>query len=130
MKKHLFLTLIYILWFAAVHAQTKTTEPDSNQVYTAVQEPATFPGGNAKFEEFIKTNQHKPDVSANARGGEIVTFVIEKDGSISSIQILRSLGDAYDAETLRLLKLSPKWVPAKQNGHLIRMLYTVAVKFN
>lgn len=108
----------------------KWTEPATELVFTAVQEPPTFPGGIAKMYEFIKSNIVKPNVAPQGdKSREIISFIVEKDGSLSDIYALWSLGDAYDAEAIRVLKLSPKWDPGKQNGNAVRVMYALPVDF-
>ncbi|BAU54616.1 TonB family protein [Mucilaginibacter gotjawali] len=104
-----------------------TEEVDPNHIFTSVEKIPEFPGGIAKFLQFIKDHQ-KLKIGLNGKGGRvIVLFVVEKDGSLSDIKIARGFSPEYDAEALRLLKLMPKWIPGIQNGRRVRVQYPVAI---
>lgn len=113
----------------AVRAQTK---PDTLAIYSAVEIQASFPGGLNEFAGFLAKNIRYP---AEARqkgiqGRVYLTFVIERDGSLSDIKVIRGVSADIDAEAIRVLKISPKWIPGKQYGVTIREQYTVPISFN
>ena len=85
-----------------------------------------YPGGYEKFNTFILKNLHAP---AGAHGRVVVQLTIEKDGQLTNAKILGSIGKAADNEVLRVVKLSPKWVPAKLNGKPIRSKVVVPFVF-
>jgi protein TonB len=91
--------------------------------------PPQFPGGEKAFYTFLGKNLKWPDSSIDAQGKVLVSFYIEKDGQLTNFKIERSLGALFDNEAIRVLKKSPKWIPAKQNGRPIRYKYTVPVNF-
>ena len=105
--------------------------PDTNAIYTAVQQPPSFPGGNTAFNVFVNSNIKYPKMAhQNAVSGRVyVSFVVERDGSLSDLKVLRSPEDDLSAEAIRILKLSPKWIPGKQNNVTVRVSYTVPVSF-
>jgi len=86
-----------------------------------------YPGGINKFHVFLKKNYVAPKeaVENEAYGGVFVNFVIEKDGSLSNIKVLRDFGYKSGEELVRVLKLSPNWKPAIKNGYRVRCLYSV-----
>ncbi|MNL60417.1 Gram-negative bacterial tonB protein [compost metagenome] len=59
-----------------------------------------------------------------------MTFIIEKDGSLSDIKVLRDIGHGTGAEAIRVLKMSPKWIPGKQNNNVVRTLFSIPVSVN
>ena len=80
-----------------------------------------FQGGIQKFNEFFYSNFKMP--MEGIKGKIVVIFIIEKDGSLSNIKVLRGLG--LEKEVKQILKMAPKWNPGMQNGKLVRTLYAV-----
>ena len=105
---------------------------DDSEVYTgAVEVLPEYPGGTAAMFEFIQKNVKYPE-SAKEKGIEgkvYVQFVVEKDGSLSSFQVLRGVSEDIDAEAIRVLKSMPKWKPGMQDGEPVRVQYTMPFKF-
>jgi protein TonB len=115
--------------------QTKIDLADStsNLVFTVVEKMPTFPGGEKKMAKFIKKNiKHPPAAYKEGRAGICyITFIVEIDGSLSGIRVLKgaSGGADLDEEALRVIKLMPKWKPGKQNGHIVRVVYNLPIRF-
>lgn len=103
----------------------KTNE---NQFSTAngIESKPNFAGGTRSFYEFIAKNYRTPDVEG-LRGKVIVSFVIEKDGSIVDVKVIKDLGYGTGAEAIRVLKLSPKWNPGMQYGKPVRVMYSLPI---
>jgi len=104
--------------------------PDTT-IYSNVEQKPEFPGGDEAFLKFIADNLHYPD-SAKAKGiqGRVfVTFVVEFDGSISNVNILRGIGGGCDEEAVRVMKMMPAWVPGMQRGEPVRVQYNLPIKF-
>jgi protein TonB len=98
--------------------------------YVMEQMPV-FSGGEAALMEFLKQNIHYPD-SAHKKGiqGKVmVRFAIETDGSISEINVVRSIDPLLDAEAVRVIKLMPKWKTGMQNGEAVRCYFTMPISF-
>ncbi|WP_306353980.1 energy transducer TonB [Flavobacterium sp. '19STA2R22 D10 B1'] len=89
-----------------------------------------FPGGMAKFYAYVAKNFKTPEVSSDLKGRVIVNFVVEKDGSLSDINVIRDLGFGTGKEAIRILKASPKWNPGIQNGRPVRVLYSLPIVVN
>ncbi|MES2064121.1 MAG: TonB family protein [Bacteroidota bacterium] len=106
-------------------------EIDSKPIFTAVEQVPTFPGGDAAFGKFLAVNTIYPKAAreSNIQGRVIVRFIVEKDGSLTGIKVLRGIGYGADEEALRVLKLSPKWNPGIQNGRTVRVEYSVPINF-
>ena len=102
---------------------------DENKIYTVVGVQPEFPGGMMKFHEFFRTNFKMPE-SVGEGGKVFVSFVVEKDGSLSNIKAIRDLGFGAGAEVIRVLKKSPKWIPGQLNGKPVRVQYTIPFSIN
>jgi periplasmic protein TonB len=137
--KHLYLILIGLLLSANVAFAQKTdtnkvvitTATADDVVYTSVETLPEFPGGIQQFVGFLSSNIHYP-VAARKKGIQgrvIITFIIEKDGSLSNIKVARGIGGGCDEEALRVMNLSPKWKPGMQNGQAVRVAYSVPISF-
>ncbi|RWY49188.1 M56 family metallopeptidase [Mucilaginibacter gilvus] len=109
-------------------------EIDTNKkstVYTAVQDQPRFPGGIEAFPKYLAKTIKYPKIARehNVHGRVILTFVVEKDGSLSDIKVLRGIGSGCDEEAVRAVKASPKWIAGKQGGKKVRVQYSVPVNF-
>lgn len=102
---------------------------DENQVYNSagLEILPSFPGGKVKLYQFIDDNYKKSNKKPTHQGKLYATFIIEKDGSLSDIKVLRDIGFGTGEELIRVLKLSPKWKPGKQKGKEVRTLYSIVI---
>ncbi|MET3978417.1 TonB family protein [Mucilaginibacter sp. UYP25] len=107
-------------------------EENKNQIFSAVEQSPSFPGGQTAFSQYLAKNIKYPAeaVKNKVEGRSVLTFVVEKDGSLSDIKVIRSLGSGTDEEAVRVLKGSPKWKPGVQNKRLVRVQYSVPVAFS
>lgn len=103
---------------------------EENQVYNTagLEVKPEFPGGQEALESFLKNNYQK--TQKDLKGKVYATFIIEKDGSLSDIKILRDIGYGTGTEAIRVLKKSPKWTPGKQNNKVVRVLYSIPIVIN
>ena len=126
MKKILFL-VIAIFAIQIVLAQ-ETTSGSADNVYntTTVDVKPQFSGGYEAFYEFIRKNYKMPKVE-KLEGKVYVTFVIEKDGNLDEIRVLRDIGYGTGQEAIRVLELSPKWNPAEKNGQKVRCQFSIPI---
>ena len=101
------------------------------EIFQIVEEMPSFPGGEAKLMEFVAKNIKYPQIARETgiQGRVFVGFVVEPDGSISNVKLLRGLGGGCDEEAVRIVKSMPKWKPGKQHGKLVRVSYTLPVLF-
>lgn len=88
--------------------------------------PPTFPGGITEFYNFVGKN-YRVSKSAKLKGRVVVEFIIEKDGSLSNLTILKDIGSKSGKEALRVLKKSPKWIPGETNGKVVRSKFTLPI---
>ena len=103
----------------------------SNKVFDVVEEMPHFPGGAAALQAFLSSNTKYPVVAQEngVQGRVIVSFVVERDGSITDVRVVRSVDPSLDREATRVVKSMPRWSPGKQNGSAVRVKYTVPVVF-
>lgn len=104
---------------------------DNADIVTNVQRNASFPGGQQAFLDYLWFNMEYPAQARqkNIQGKVFCTFVVEKDGSITGIKVLRGIGGGADEEAVRVLQSMPKWNAGIQNGALVRQQYTVPISF-
>lgn len=86
-----------------------------------------FPGGIHKFYKFMNFNTKYPDKELNVEGEVFVTFIIEKDGSLTDIEVLSDAGYGTGNEAIRVLKKCPKWNPGKINNEHVRVFYSATL---
>jgi len=101
---------------------------DDNNIYNTagIEVKPDFPGGMAKFYKFVGNNYRSPEEEGLA-GKVYVTFVVEKDGSLTDIKVVRDIGFGTGKEAIRVLKSCPKWNPGEQNGKKVRVLYSLPI---
>lgn len=116
---------------SAQQPQTGVKANTEEQVFTVVEEMPEYPGGMSEFMKFIAQNIKYPAdaLQGKVEGRVIARFVVCKDGSISDIEIMRSVSPSLDAEAVRVLKLMPKWKPGRQRGRAVPVKFTVPVTF-
>lgn len=105
--------------------------PEETKVFEVVEQMPTFPGGDAALMSFLNKNIKYPVIAEEngIQGRVIATFVVERDGSITDVRVVKSVDPSLDKEAVRVLKSMPKWIPGKQNGSAVRVKYTVPVTF-
>lgn len=104
---------------------------EETKVFTVVEQMPMFPGGDAALMSYLANNIHYPTVAAEngVQGRVVVGFVVERDGSITDVRILRGVDPSLDREAMRVVKSMPRWTPGKQNGSAVRVKYQVPVAF-
>ncbi|PRY05739.1 protein TonB [Pontibacter ummariensis] len=112
---------------------TATRELNTSQAYAYVEEMPAFKGGEAALLGFLGQHIRYPEAAQKAgiEGLTVVSFVVETDGSVTSVQTIKSLSTETDQEAARVVKLtSGSWTPGKQDGEPVRVQYTLPVKFS
>lgn len=104
---------------------------EAEKVFDVVEQMPTFPGGNEALFAFLSKNIRYPAVAEEngVQGRVIVTFVVERDGSITDVKVIKSVDPSLDKEAMRLVKSMPNWIPGKQNGQAVRVKFTLPVTF-
>ena len=101
------------------------------KVVDVVEQMPSFPGGPSALMQYLSSNIKYPVVAEEngVQGRVVCTFVVEKDGSITDVRVVKSVDPSLDKEAVRVVKSMPKWIPGKQNGSAVRVKYTVPVTF-
>ncbi|MDP4281678.1 MAG: energy transducer TonB [Bacteroidota bacterium] len=101
------------------------------EIFTVVEEQPSYPGGDESRIRFLQENIKYPEEAKElgVQGKVFVTFVVEVDGSISDVRVLRGIGSGCDEEAIRVVKSMPKWVPGKQRGVPVRVQFNLPIKF-
>lgn len=101
------------------------------EIFQIVEEMPAFPGGEAKLMEYVGKNVKYPQIARESgiKGRVFVSFVVEPDGSVSNVKVLRGIGGGCDEEAMRVVKAMPKWKPGKQRGKAVRVSYMLPVNF-
>lgn len=104
---------------------------EENKVFDVVEQMPSFPGGPAALMKYLSENMRYPAVAEEngIQGRVTVQFVVEKDGSVTDVRTMKSVDPALDREAERVVKSMPKWIPGKQNGSAVRVMYYVPVVF-
>ncbi|MBR0177034.1 MAG: M56 family metallopeptidase [Bacteroidales bacterium] len=106
-------------------------KPDKNGVYQIVEEMPQFPSGETKMMEYIAKNINYPQEARDKgiEGRVFIGMVIEKDGSVSNVRVLRGIGGCCDEEAVRVISSMPKWKPGKVGGEPVPVSYMLPVNF-
>ena len=114
-----------------VIAQPEPPKEEETKVFDVVEVMPSFPGGQGALFEWLSKNIKYPVVAEEngVQGRVIVTFVVERNGSITDVQVVKSVDPSLDKEAVRVVKAMPHWIPGKQNGSAVRVKFTVPVTF-
>lgn len=101
------------------------------EIFVFVEENPSYPGGEAARLEYLQKNIKYPVVAREngTQGTVYLTFVVEKDGRVTDVKVLRGIGSGCDEEAERVVKAMPKWTPGKQRGKSVRVQYNMPIKF-
>lgn len=112
---------------------TEIEEEDVEEtIYVVVEEEPDFPGGMEALLKYLQDNIQYPQLAKenNITGKVFVTFVVEKDGRVTQVKLLRDIGGGCGNEAMRVVKAMPKWKPGKQQGRPVRTQFNLPVVFN
>ena len=103
----------------------------SDKVYDVVEQMPSFPGGPSALMEYLHDHVKYPVVAQEngVQGRVVVSFIVERDGSITDVRVVRSVDPSLDREAQRVVSSMPRWTPGKQNGSAVRVKYNVPVSF-
>ncbi len=104
---------------------------DEDKIFLVVEQPATFPGGMEALNKFLQRNIHYPSTARRmgVDGRVFVQFVVDKEGKIGDIQVIKGLSADCDKEAIRLIQMMPAWQPGKQNGRPVRSRFVLPIYF-
>lgn len=112
-------------------AEVAKEEVDEDVVFTVVEQQAEFPGGMEALVKFLQKNVKYPAIARRmgVEGSVFVSFVVDKAGAISDIQIVKGISAECDKEAVRVVGMMPPWKPGKQNGKSVKSRFVLPVKF-
>ena len=105
--------------------------PEADGAFDVVEKMPEFPGGIGELMKFLSMTVKYPEAAekAGTQGRVVVSFIVEKDGSVSNAKVQKSVSEELDAEALRVVNAMPKWTPGKQKGQAVRVKYTIPISF-
>lgn len=123
--------LFLLLAFPILSYAQQRQENIDDKIYDVVEQPPTYPGGMAALMQYLSAHIKYPEqaVKEGLQGKVTVSFVVESDGAISNVSILRGADPLLDKEAIRVVASMPKWIPGKQNGKYVSVKYFVPVVF-
>jgi protein TonB len=106
-------------------------EAVTEEIFVVVEEQPEYPGGNAAMMQFLSDNIRYPVIAQEngIQGRVICNFVVERDGSITDVQVVRGVDPSLDREAVRVIQQMPRWKPGKQRGQAVRVRFTLPVVF-
>jgi protein TonB len=106
-------------------------EVEEEQIFTVVESMPEFPGGRKELMKYLAQNIKYPPYAKEAgiQGRVFINFVVETDGSITNVKVLRGIGGGCDEEAVRVVENMPKWKPGMQRGKPVRVSFNLPVKF-
>lgn len=112
--------------------QEEEAEVEEQQIFMVVENAPAFPGGDIARQKFLQDNIRYPQMARESgiQGTVYVSFVVERDGSVTDVKILRGIGGGCDEEALRVIMNMPKWEPGKQRGKPVRVQFNMPIKFS
>ncbi len=104
---------------------------DTDVPFVVVEQMPSFPGGDAALMKYLSDNIRYPVIAAESgiQGRVILQFVVNRDGTIVDIEVVRSIDRSLDAEAVRVVSNMPRWTPGRQRGRTVRVKYTLPVNF-
>ena len=119
--------LVLLFSFMTSTAQTKK----NNMVFDIVEVMPQYPGGQIAMLKYLMENIKYPKqiMEEGIQGRVTVSFIVEKDGRVSNVRLLRSVQPSLDKEAIRVVKSMPKWTPGKQNGKPVRVRFNLPIMF-
>jgi len=116
-------------YIAPVREEEESAE--EAQIFMVVESMPEYPGGEPALYKFLAENIKYPQMAKESgiQGRVFVTFVVERNGSVTDVRVLRGIGGGCDEEAIRVVKSMPTWTPGKQRGKSVRVQYNLPVKF-
>lgn len=114
--------------YGVTERKTEETPKEDNNIYNTagIEIKPDYPGGMQEFYRYVGKEYRVPKVK-DLQGKIFVTFIVEKDGSITNVKVLRDIGFGTGDEAIRVLENSPNWIPGQLNGKTVRVLYSLPI---
>lgn len=128
MKKLIVMLVLAVLCSTSAMAQIVVVD---EEIFLVVENEPEFPGGEDSLYAYIARNIKYPETAKKEKieGRVFVTFIVEKDGQVSSVKLLRDIGGGCGEEAIRVVKSMPKWKPGTQRGNPVRFRFNLPVSF-
>lgn len=117
--------------YVPVEINNEEEEIEEQQIFMVVESMPEFPGGEAALTKYLFDNIEYPQMAKESgiQGRVFVTFVVERDGNVTDVRVLRGIGGGCDEEAIRVVKGMPNWTPGKQRGKPVRVQFNLPIKF-
>ena len=131
MKKFIIMALMAVFGLTTVSAQKTVVAKKNQKVFDVVEQMPEYPGGQAALFVYLSKNIKYPaDAEKKKVEGKVfVTFVVDSDGKITDVSLLKKVFPSLDAEAIRVISAMPNWIPGRQKGQAVRVKYTVPIMF-
>lgn len=125
------LSVLAILFTINTTAMAQNKKTSNDKVFEKVEDMPEFPGGEQAMMDFVGKNVQYPKeaMEKEISGRVLVGFIVEKDGSVNEVKIVRGIGGGCDEEAVRVVKAMPKWKPGKEKGKPVRVSYMMPIFF-
>ena len=125
------LSVLAILFTINTTAMAQNKKTSNDKVFEKVEDMPEFPGGEQAMMDFVGKNVQYPKeaMEKEISGRVLVGFIVEKDGSVNEVKIVRGIGGGCDEEAVRVVKVMPKWKPGKEKGKPVRVSYMMPIFF-
>ena len=131
MKELILMTVMAVFCLTTASAQKTVVSQKNQKVYEVVDQMPEFPGGMMAMMEFLQDNMKYPADAEKQKvqGRVMVSFIVETDGSITDIKVMKKAFPSLDAEAIRVVKAMPRWTPGKQKGKVVRVHFSLPITY-
>lgn len=131
MRKLLIMSMMVMFGLTTVNAQKTVVAQKNQQVFDVVEQMPEYPGGMPALIDYLTQNVKYPSDAEKQKieGIVIATFVVEKDGSISNVEVVKPVFPSLDSEAIRVITGIANWTPGKQKGETVRVKFTLPISF-
>ncbi|MBP5418410.1 MAG: energy transducer TonB [Bacteroidales bacterium] len=114
-----------------IEVEAEDEEDDDNAIFFTAEEMPIFPGGESALMKYLAQSVKYPAIAQDngVQGRVFVSFVIDKNGDVTDVKVMRPTDPNLDKEAIRVVKSMPKWTPGKQRGKAVKVSYTVPINF-
>lgn len=132
--RQIFYNCLCLFAIIRAHAQTDVpvvAQPIDSKVYTWVETPPRFPGGDNAMIQFMQAHLHYPqkEMTDSIEGRVLLKFEVTEDGSVTDVHVIKSVNPVLDAEAVRVVKMLPKFIPGKNQGRPVKVSMNMPVEF-
>ena len=131
MKELILMTVMAVFCLTTASAQKTVVSQKNQKVFEVVEQMPEYPGGMMAMMEFLQDNMKYPADAEKQKvqGKVMVSFIVETDGSISDVKVMKNVFPSLDAEAIRVVKAMPRWTPGKQKGKVVRVHFSLPITY-